>query len=91
MADELERLRASWQNVARYRVIRSEPGRADVELGRGLTWDQARELERLATAAIEAEPGYRLVMSRPLALVELENKADALAACRADPAADRRT
>jgi hypothetical protein len=83
MSDQvLEQLRAAWAAVARYSVIRREPGKPDQVLGTGLPIDQARALEAAENKAIEQAPGFRRVMSRPLAGIELENREEALAASR---------
>jgi hypothetical protein len=71
--DALETLRRSWQEVARYRLVRSEPGRR-VVLSTGKDYAEALRLCEAATAALRQEPGYRdYVMSRPLILIELED------------------
>lgn len=80
---QLEALRAAWEAVARYRVVRKEPGKPDKVLATGLELRAARALAEQENKAIEAAPGFRAVMSRPLAGIELENQAAAVAAYKA--------
>jgi hypothetical protein len=80
--DRLEALRAAWAAVARYRVLRKEPGKPDQVLATDRRLDEARAIAAAENDAIARAPGFRLVMSRPIAGIELENAEEARAACR---------
>ena len=80
MTDALQLLRDQWQAVARYRLYVDRPGRPDEPLAAGQTWTQAIALREAKELELAASPGYRLVMSRPLVVIELENAEAARAA-----------
>lgn len=76
----LQELRDGWHATARYRVIRNDgPGKPDRVIAQGLTWNEARARCDQEDAAIEAEPGYRPVMSRAVAYAQLETAETATA------------
>lgn len=83
---EIKEYDDDWHAAARYRVVRS---RFDpmayrtviTQLGTGLTFSAAKQLQAEEEDRIRREPDYRPgLMCNPLALVELENNAEAYAA-----------